>query len=87
MILLCGRVCRKLMLNNGKNIMRSTENIHVAVVGLGYVGMPLALAVAAMTVAFLSASQDIVADAYRTDVLPRAELGAELPGRRAHPSP
>ena len=26
--------------------MRSTENIHVAVVGLGYVGMPLALALA-----------------------------------------
>lgn len=30
----------------------------------------------AMGVAFLSASQDIVSDAYRTDVLPRQELGA-----------
>jgi PAT family beta-lactamase induction signal transducer AmpG len=30
----------------------------------------------AMVVAFMSASQDIVSDAYRTDVLPRQELGA-----------
>ncbi|MCX5661608.1 MAG: MFS transporter [Planctomycetota bacterium] len=30
----------------------------------------------AMLAAFLSATQDIVIDAYRTDVLPRAELGA-----------
>jgi len=34
------------------------------------------LAVAGTLVVFLSASQDIVADAYRTDILPPAELGA-----------
>jgi PAT family beta-lactamase induction signal transducer AmpG len=39
-----------------------------------------AFALLALTVAFLSASQDIVVDAYRTDVLPAAErgLGASL---------
>lgn len=37
---------------------------------------PGALAAAALVVAFLSASQDIVADAYRADVLPPRELGA-----------
>lgn len=35
--------------------------------------MPVAMAAAALLVAFLSASQDIVSDAYRTDVLPAAE--------------
>jgi MFS transporter, PAT family, beta-lactamase induction signal transducer AmpG len=35
--------------------------------------MPMAMAAAALTVAFLSASQDIVSDAYRTDVLPADE--------------
>jgi PAT family beta-lactamase induction signal transducer AmpG len=35
-----------------------------------------ALTAAALVVAFLSASQDIVTDAYRTDVLPEHELGA-----------
>jgi PAT family beta-lactamase induction signal transducer AmpG len=35
--------------------------------------MPMAMAVAALAVAFLSASQDIVSDAYRTDVLPPDE--------------
>ncbi len=37
--------------------------------------MPLALAVMALVIAFISASQDIVTDAYRTDVLPNAERG------------
>ncbi len=37
--------------------------------------MPFALAVIALTVAFMSASQDIVIDAYRTDVLPGVERG------------
>lgn len=37
--------------------------------------MPLALAVIALVVAFFSASQDIVIDAYRTDVLPDNERG------------
>jgi len=37
---------------------------------------PMALAVAALIVAFLSASQDIVSDAYRTDVLRTHEMGA-----------
>lgn len=36
----------------------------------------LLFAIMAMLLAFLSASQDIVADAYRTDVLPEAERGA-----------
>src|SRR6185369_6253553 len=36
---------------------------------------PRALAAMAVVVAFLSASQDIVADAYRTDVLAPAEYG------------
>jgi PAT family beta-lactamase induction signal transducer AmpG len=34
---------------------------------------PVAMAAAALVVAFLSASQDVVSDAYRTDVLPAAE--------------
>jgi PAT family beta-lactamase induction signal transducer AmpG len=34
---------------------------------------PVAMAAAALTVAFFSASQDIVSDAYRTDVLPAEE--------------
>jgi len=37
--------------------------------------MPLAIAVLAFMVAFISASQDIVIDAYRTDVLPDEERG------------
>ena len=37
--------------------------------------MPLALGVIALCVAFFSASQDIVVDAYRTDVLPANERG------------
>ncbi|MBA4417470.1 MAG: muropeptide transporter AmpG [Syntrophus sp. (in: bacteria)] len=36
---------------------------------------PLALAVLALIVAFTSASQDIVIDAYRTDILPEKERG------------
>jgi len=36
---------------------------------------PFMLAVVALTVAFMSASQDIVIDAYRTDVLPDVERG------------
>ncbi len=37
--------------------------------------MPLALGIIALCVAFFSASQDIVVDAYRTDVLPTQERG------------
>lgn len=37
--------------------------------------MPFALAVLALVIAFISASQDIVIDAYRTDVLPDVERG------------
>lgn len=37
--------------------------------------MPLALGIIALCVAFFSASQDIVVDAYRTDVLPAQERG------------
>jgi PAT family beta-lactamase induction signal transducer AmpG len=37
--------------------------------------MPLAFAVIALIVAFISASQDIVVDAYRTDILPDVERG------------
>ena len=37
--------------------------------------MPLALGIIALCVAFFSASQDIVVDAYRTDVLPAHERG------------
>ena len=37
--------------------------------------MPLALGIIALCVAFFSASQDIVVDAYRTDVLPANERG------------
>jgi PAT family beta-lactamase induction signal transducer AmpG len=37
--------------------------------------LPLALALTALAIAFVSASQDIVIDAYRTDVLPEAERG------------
>jgi len=37
--------------------------------------MPLALGIIALCVAFFSASQDIVVDAYRTDVLPSHERG------------
>ncbi len=36
---------------------------------------PLAFALTALALAFVSASQDIVIDAYRTDVLPEAERG------------
>ncbi|HBE44851.1 MAG TPA: muropeptide transporter AmpG [Deltaproteobacteria bacterium] len=36
---------------------------------------PLLLAILAFTVAFLSASQDVVVDAYRTDILPQVERG------------
>ncbi len=39
------------------------------------VSMPFLVAFAAMLTAFLSASQDIVIDAYRTDVLRESELG------------
>jgi PAT family beta-lactamase induction signal transducer AmpG len=38
--------------------------------------MPASMAAAALVVAFLSASQDIVSDAYRTDVLPADERAA-----------
>lgn len=36
---------------------------------------PIALAIAALLISFMSASQDIVLDAYRTDVLPARERG------------
>jgi PAT family beta-lactamase induction signal transducer AmpG len=36
---------------------------------------PFALAITALIIAFISASQDIVVDAYRTDVLPSVERG------------
>jgi len=40
-------------------------------------GQPLTMLIyAGVLVAFLAASQDVVADAYRTDILPDAELGA-----------
>ncbi|MEX0775992.1 MAG: MFS transporter [Phycisphaeraceae bacterium] len=54
----------------------------VAIMSLALAGptapeQPLhALVIAALIVAFLAATQDVVADAYRTDVLPDAELGA-----------
>ena len=41
--------------------------------GINPKSAPLAIAAFALLVAFLSASQDVVADAYRTDVLPPAE--------------
>lgn len=48
----------------------------IAVMGMtSPVDAPLALAALALTVAFVSASQDIVADAYRTDLLPEKERG------------
>lgn len=46
-----------------------------ALAAVGPASLPL-LAAVALAVAFLSASQDIAADAYRTDVLPDAERGA-----------
>ncbi len=42
---------------------------------ISYVINPVAFAVVALLVAFLSASQDIVIDAYRTDLLPVDERG------------
>jgi PAT family beta-lactamase induction signal transducer AmpG len=51
-------------------------------VGIGLLGLtnpaafPWLVALLAFSVAFLSASQDIVIDAYRADVLPKTELGA-----------
>jgi MFS transporter, PAT family, beta-lactamase induction signal transducer AmpG len=53
----------------------------ILMVGIGIMGFispqkaPLMLAVLAMIVAFVSASQDIVVDAYRTDLLPEVERG------------
>jgi len=48
----------------------------ITLMALGAPGkMPYALAVIALIVAFISASQDIVVDAYRTDVLPDRERG------------
>ncbi len=53
----------------------------VLMAGIGIMGVisprhaPLMLAILAMIVAFMSASQDIVVDAYRTDLLPAAERG------------
>ncbi len=50
--------------------------VGIAVMALGSPAkMPFALAVIALIVAFISASQDIVIDAYRTDVLPDVERG------------
>jgi MFS transporter, PAT family, beta-lactamase induction signal transducer AmpG len=50
--------------------------VGIAIMALGSPQrMPLALAVMALIVAFISASQDIVVDAYRTDVLPDVERG------------
>ncbi len=43
--------------------------------GLSPVATPGLFAAAAVLVAFLSASQDVVVDAYRTDLLPEAERG------------
>jgi len=53
--------------------------VAAAIAGMGLSGPSVslgALAAMAVLVAFLSASQDIVADAYRTDVLAPAERGA-----------
>lgn len=50
-----------------------------AIVALGFsspVSMPWLVALLAVTIAFFSASQDIVVDAYRADVLHEHELGA-----------
>src|SRR5262245_58244204 len=48
----------------------------IAAMGVAGLSVPLAgLAALAVLVAFLSASQDIVADAYRTDVLEPSEYG------------
>ncbi len=44
--------------------------------GLDPVSQPWLLAIAAVLVSFLSASQDIVVDAYRADILKQEELGA-----------
>lgn len=49
----------------------------MAVTGPGKSLLPLALV--SLALAFCSASQDIVADAYRTDVLPAEERGAARP--------
>ena len=46
-----------------------------AMAGLSPATAPLPFALAAVLVAFLSASQDVVVDAYRTDLLPEAERG------------
>lgn len=51
----------------------------LAIGALGFsdpVHAPLACAAIALVVAFLSASQDIVIDAYRADLLPEEEMGA-----------
>lgn len=49
-----------------------------AILGLGFspIGTPWLIALLALTIAFFSASQDIVVDAYRADVLRERELGA-----------
>jgi PAT family beta-lactamase induction signal transducer AmpG len=51
----------------------------LAIIALGFsdpVHAPLNCAAIALVVAFLSASQDIVVDAYRADLLPENEMGA-----------
>ncbi len=54
----------------------------VAIAGMGLAGPTApgqalhAFVIVAVLVAFLAATQDVVADAYRTDILPDAELGA-----------
>jgi PAT family beta-lactamase induction signal transducer AmpG len=60
-------------------LLAAQVGLAVAILGLaaaGASGVAMSVAVAATAVAFASASQDIVADAYRTDLLPPVERGA-----------
>jgi len=51
--------------------------VFIAIMGMSDpVGDPRTLAILALLVAFFSSSQDIVIDAYRTELLPQAEYGA-----------
>jgi MFS transporter, PAT family, beta-lactamase induction signal transducer AmpG len=65
-------------------IFATQIGLMLAILGLGFVKpaeLPVMTALVALIVSFLSASQDIVIDAYRTDVLPLAEMG---PGAALH---
>lgn len=60
-------------------LLLTQATLAVCIAAMAFAGpedSPRALAIAACAVAFFSASQDIVADAYRTDVLPEYESGA-----------